>query len=351
MIYLNIGNSVVLNTLGVPIINSFEHLCEQLSITEQLLYFLTYKNEYCYDEVVIPKKDKTEKKLHVPNLSLKVVQRWILKEILEKIFVSEQSMAFVPHKNGLKENAERHKKNIFLLEMDITNFFGTITEQQVYRLFCNIGYNSKVAGILANLCTYNDYLPQGAVTSPYIANLVCYHMDARINGYCSRKDIVYTRYADDLTFSSNNRMLLNKVEKFIKYIVGDEGFVINEKKTRYLSNDVKKTVTGITINDDSIHVDKKFKKDLRSQIYQSIKLKNYGNNSQILGKIAYVNSIEDGFRNKMLKYITDTIAKPELARDQTIVDAFNENKLFSELPDMIFVQASDFPFFSEEDYR
>jgi RNA-directed DNA polymerase len=250
-----------------------------------------------------------------------------------------------------KKETERHKKNIFLLEMDITNFFGTITEQQVYRLFCNIGYNSKVAGILANLCTYNDYLPQGAVTSPYIANLVCYHMDARINGYCSRKDIVYTRYADDLTFSSNNRMLLNKVEKFIKYIVGDEGFVINEKKTRYLSNDVKKTVTGITINDDSIHVDKKFKKDLRSQIYQSIKLKNYGNNSQILGKIAYVNSIEDGFRNKMLKYITDTIAKPELARDQTIVDAFNENKLFSELPDMIFVQASDFPFFSEEDYR
>ena len=137
MIYLNIGNSVVLNTLGVPIINSFEHLCEQLSITEQLLYFLTYKKEYCYDEVVIPKKDKTERKLHVPNLSLKVVQRWILKEILEKIFVSEQTMAFVPHKNGLKENAERHKKNIFLLEMDITNFFGTITEQQVYRLFCN----------------------------------------------------------------------------------------------------------------------------------------------------------------------------------------------------------------------
>lgn len=347
---MNIGNSVVLNTLGVPIINTFEHLCEQLSITEQLLYFLTYKKEYCYEEVVIPKKDKTERKLHVPNLSLKVVQRWILREILEKIFVSEQSMAFVPNKNGLKENAERHKKNIFLLEMDITNFFGTITEQQVYRLFCNIGYNSKVAGILASLCTYKNCLPQGAVTSPYIANLVCYHMDARINGYCSRKDIVYTRYADDLTFSSNNRKLLNKVEKFIKYIVEDEGFVINEKKTRYLSNDVKKTVMGITINDDSIHVDKKFKRNLRAQIYQSIKFKNYENNSQILGKIAYINSIEDGFKNKMLKYITDIIAKSELTGDQTIVDAFNQNKLFSELPDMRFVQVDDFLYFTIEDY-
>lgn len=344
MIYLNIGNSVVLNTLGVPVINSFEHLCEQLSITEQLLYYLTYKKEYCYFQKVIPKKDKTERILNVPNLSLKVVQKWILKEILEKIFVSEQAMAFVPNKNGLRENAERHKKNIFLLEMDITNFFGTITEQQVYTLFCNIGYNSKVTGILANLCTYNNYLPQGAVTSPYIANLVCYHMDARINGYCSRKDIVYTRYADDLTFSSDNRMLLNKIEKFIKYIVTDEGFTINDKKTRYLSNDVKKTVTGITINDDSIHVDKKFKRDLRAQIYCSIKLKDYQNNSQILGKIAYVNSIEKGFRDKIIRYITNLITRTEFAGNIDVVNAFNDNKLFAELPDMVFEEVCENPF-------
>lgn len=344
MIYLNIGNSVVLNTLGVPVINSFEHLCEQLSITEQLLYYLTYKKEYCYFQKVIPKKDKTERILNVPNLSLKVVQKWILKEILEKIFVSEQAMAFVPNKNGLRENAERHKKNIFLLEMDITNFFGTITEQQVYTLFCNIGYNSKVAGILANLCTYNNYLPQGAVTSLYIANLVCYHMDARINGYCSRKDIVYTRYADDLTFSSDNRMLLNKIEKFIKYIVTDEGFTINDKKTRYLSNDVKKTVTGITINDDSIHVDKKFKRNLRAQIYCSIKLKNYQNNSQILGKIAYVNSIEKGFRDKIIRYITNLITRTEFAGNIDVVNAFNDNKLFAELPDMVFEEVCENPF-------
>ena len=282
--------------------------------------------------------------MNVPSLSLKVVQRWILKEILEKIYVSKQAMAFIPHKNGLRENAERHKKNIFLLEMDITNFFGTITEQQVYRLFCNIGYNSKVAGILANLCTYDGYLPQGAVTSPYIANLICYHMDARINGYCSRKDIVYTRYADDLTFSSSNRTLLNKVEKFIKYIVTDEGFTINDKKTRYLSNDVKKTVTGITINDDSIHVDKKFKRDLRAQIYRSIKLKDYQNNSQILGKIAYVNSIEEGYRDKIFKYITDVITKPEFTGHIDIVNAFNDNKFFPNLPDMMFKEVWESPF-------
>ena len=65
---MNIGNSVVLNTLGVPVINSFEHLCEQLSITEQLLYFLAYKTDYCYSQKKIPKKDKTYRTLNVPNI-------------------------------------------------------------------------------------------------------------------------------------------------------------------------------------------------------------------------------------------------------------------------------------------
>ena len=111
-------------------------------------------------------------------------------------------MAFVPKNNGLKSNAEYHKKNIFLLEMDIKNFFGTIKEGQVFKLFCNIGYNTKVSTILTSLCTFDGELPQGAVTSPYLANLILYHLDIRLNGLCSRKDIVYTRYADDLSFSS-----------------------------------------------------------------------------------------------------------------------------------------------------
>lgn len=333
---MNIGNAVILNTLRVPTINSFSHLCEHLSISEQLLYFLTYKKNYCYSKKIIPKKDKSDRILNVPNLSLKVIQRWILKEILEKISVSAQTMAFVPGLNGLKENAEQHKKNIFILEMDITNFFGTITEKQVYRLFHNIGYNTKVAGILTNLCTYDGYLPQGAVTSPYIANLVCFHMDARINGYCSRKNIVYTRYADDLSFSSNNRTLLNRAEKFIKYIIADEGFTINDKKTRYLSNDVKKIVTGITINDFSVHVDKEFKKKIRAQIYNSIKNKNYENNNQILGEIAYVNSIEVGYYEKVRKYIENLMENVNFNTDYEVIDAFNKNKLFKDLPDMEF---------------
>ena len=92
---MNMSNNVVLNTLNVPIINDFEHLAEQLSLTQELLYFLTYKKQYCYTRKEIPKKDGTSRILYVPHLALKVVQRWILKEILEKINVSNQAMAFL----------------------------------------------------------------------------------------------------------------------------------------------------------------------------------------------------------------------------------------------------------------
>lgn len=331
---MNMSNNVILNTLKVPIINDFAHLAEQLSLTQELLYFLCHKKQYCYVQKEIPKKDGTSRVLYVPRLALKVVQRWILKEILEKINVSSQTMAFVPKKNGLKLNAEYHKKNIFILEMDIKNFFGSIKEKQVFQLFCKIGYNTEVSAILANLCTYEEILPQGAVTSPYIANLVAYHLDARLNGLCSRKDIVYTRYADDLSFSSNNRTKLNSIEKFVGYIVKEEGFLINEKKTRYLSNDVKKTITGITINNEEMHVDRMFKKRIRAMIFRSIVEMDYTKNDKIIGCIAYVDSIEAGYKERMKEYIIRIVEKSQFRNNIDIVNAYNENKIYKSLPDM-----------------
>lgn len=331
---MNMSNNVILNTLNVPIINDFGHLAEQLSLTQELLYFLTYKKQYCYTQKKIPKKDGTSRTLYVPHLALKVVQRWILKEILENINVSCQAMAFLPKKNGLRVNAEYHKKYVYILKMDIKNFFGSIQEKQVFQLFCRIGYNTEVSAILANLCTYKDVLPQGAVTSPYIANLVTYHLDVSLNGLCSRKDIVYTRYADDLSFSSNNRTKLNSIEKIVRYIVKEEGFEINEKKTRYLSNDVKKTITGITINNEEVHVDKALKKKIRAMIFNSIVNKDYTRNEKIKGSIAYVDSIEEGYREKILKYIIQITEKSQFRNNIDIVSTYNKNKLFKSLPDM-----------------
>ncbi len=129
-----------------------------------------------------------------------------------------------------------------------------------------------------------------------------------------------------------------------RYGMISDVFNINEKKTRYLSNDVKKTVTGITINNEEVHVDKQFKRIIRSQIYNSIKTKNYDVNNQIQGKIAYVNSIENGYQEKIISYIKTIIVKPEFSSDIEIVNAFNKNKLYSILPDMVFEEKVESPF-------
>lgn len=149
-------------------------------------------------------------------------------------------------------------------------------------------------------------------------------------------DVVFTRYADDLSFSSNVRARLNGIENFIKYIIKDEGFEINEKKTRYLSNDVKKTITGITINNEEMHVDKAFKRRIRAMINNSIAQKDYSQNDKIRGMVAYVNSIEADYKGKICKYINALAKRPFFYANKDIVEAFNKNKLYKEIQDMVY---------------
>lgn len=331
---MKVSNSVVIRTLGIPLIYNFSDLAMQLSISESTLYMMINKTDYFYSQKKIPKKDGTTRTLDIPVLSLKVVQKWILVEILEKISVSRFSMAFVPGKNGLKANAEMHNKNLFLLELDISNFFGSINQRKVYKLFLDMGYGIDISTILTKLCTYNDKLPQGAVTSPYLANLVCFNLDARLNGLCRKKDIAFSRYADDLCFSSNNRIILNKIEPIVIKILDDEGFSINNKKTRYLSDEVKKTVVGITINNKEIHVDKKLKRNIRVDIFMSIKNKDYSKKDKIIGTIAYISSIETGYKEKVISYINNVINKTFLRKDILVVEEYNKNKFYKECHDM-----------------
>lgn len=332
--YMNINN-IILNTLNVPSINNFSQLARELSISKGLLYYISCKKDYCYTQKSIPKKDGSERVLSIPSYPLKIVQKWILTEILEKITVSDQSMAFVPGKNGLLDNANKHKNNVFVLEMDITDFFGSINSKTIFHLFQNIGYNKDVSTIFSNICTYNNSLPQGGVTSPYLANLVCYNLDKRLTGFCDRRDIVYTRYADDMSFSCNNRIILNRAESIISRIVEDEGFIINPKKTRYLSEQTKKTVTGITINSGEAHANRELKRALRAAIFNSIMDGDYSKNDWIRGCIAFVNSIETGYKDKMIKYIEHIVSKPAIKNDVKLIADYNNNKIITSLPDIL----------------
>ncbi len=321
---------------------SFEDLSQNLRLSAKLIHWLASDSKDRYQTFNIPKGDGTSREISAPVHSLKIVQRWILVNILYRIKVSPYSYGFSKDGKGspLVRCAEKHKGNLYILKVDVKAFYPSIKREKIYHQFTNIGYNANVANLLTNLCVYQDKLPQGAVTSPYLANLICRNLDFRIAGYCNRRDITYTRYADDLTFSCDNRDALKGIYGTIRKILKDEGFQLNEKKTLFLSPKCRKRILGITVNDGIIKAPKELKRNIRSMIHTSIATKDFSVNDKIRGYIAYINSIEPNYTDKVKEYIKN-LTDNYFSLFADIVEEYNKNKLYPDLPDMQLNDISD----------
>lgn len=148
--------------------------------------------------------------------------------------------------------------------MDIKNFFPSISVKDITEIFENMGYFHDLSCFLAHLCCYNNVLPQGAPTSPYLSNLRMITLDDKISEYTYEKSIRYTRYADDLTFSGdfNPHFLISDISKFVY----NEGFCINPQKTRIARSNTRQEVTGIIVN-SHMQLSKEKRKLIRQQVY------------------------------------------------------------------------------------
>lgn len=316
--------------LKLPKIETMDDLNHLLLFTDkQINNFIRLKAEQ-YISFRIPKKHSFEKRIiNAPKKYLRMAQKIILREILEKIPCSDAATAFIKGKNGLFINANIHKENKFLLKFDFCNFFQSIKFERINLLFIELGYNPKVSKILAELCTYCKELPQGGICSPYLSNLVCLELDDDLLEYCEGNDIKYTRYADDLFFSSNNKEVLLKLKDNIETLIlkhRTEFFdiQINGQKTKFIAEPWHKKVTGITINNNKIKTSKTLKRDIRRELYFTI-IKNKTVYNKLIGQIAYVVSIEKDYVNKILQY-ADGICKKNNITDSEIVHIITKMK-------------------------
>lgn len=254
-----------------------------------------------YKMVKIPKKNGKYRVIHIPNEKLKQTQKIVLKNILEKIEISQNAMAFVKGKS-IKDNAKNHVNKKYILNIDLKDFFYNIKHKQVYLALKKEGYNDHNASKLAYICTYKGHLPQGAPTSPYLSNIICKDLDKEIFDICSKIDASYSRYADDITISSNNYNIKDNF-KNIEDIINRYGFKINKSKTRYLQNTKKQVVTGVIVN-EKLNIDNKLKKEIRQILYfcekyglkNHLEYKNYSINeveyrNKLQGKISFINNI------------------------------------------------------------
>ncbi len=258
---------LIINNL--PVIFDKEHLSLLLGIEEKYLNKLFIIPHRFYKTYKLKKKKNGFRIISIPNVRLKCIQRWILDNIIYNIPVSNIATGFVKEKSILT-NAKQHVNKSLVITMDIENFFPSISFERVYNIFYYYGYTKEVAYILSRICTLNNQLPQGAPTSPYLANIICKKMDKRINQLCRKINASFTRYADDITISGDKNII--EYIGLISKIIEEEGFRINSLKTRAMYQNRKQMVTGLIVN-NKISVPKEKIRKLRQDIYY---IKKYG---------------------------------------------------------------------------
>lgn len=268
----------------------------------------------CYTAFMIHGRSK-DREILAPSRKLKLRQRWILKEILEKIPLSECCHGFVTGRS-IVTNAERHIGKDQVLTVDIKNFFPSIKETQIVQIFREIGYAVSAAVRLADICCFEGQLPQGAPSSPCLANLRCREMDHELLQLARAHGLAYTRYADDMTFSAD--VDLDFLFPIIKEVTEKYGFSINDDKTRIYKEKERKMITGLLVEKDGLRIPKKFKRRLKQEIYYcrkfgvSTHLENIGASKSVnfkeylYGKAYYVKMVEPQIGESLLKQL-DTI--------------------------------------------
>lgn len=220
---------------------------------------------------------RTPRLLEKPMDMLRRTQRTILDELLTALPVHDAAHGFVAGRSVVT-GAAVHTGQQVVVSADLTSFFATVTAPAVYGVFRSAGFAEPLAHVLTGVCTHRvpphvltampdggspeeraalrrslaaAHLPQGAPTSPALANTALRHLDARLAGWARSVDAVYTRYADDLTFSGDHR-LAARPEAFLRgveRIVTEQGYRINPTKTRIRRRGVRQSVTGVVVNE------------------------------------------------------------------------------------------------------
>lgn len=261
-IYLKYINKILKK--DVPIIFEFDHLCALLGRNNDYLASVINSPNNHYYTFKIPKKSGGFREITSPYPSLLEMQYWIFNNILKKIPISQYAHGFA-NKKSIITNSKIHTGQKEILKIDLKDFFPSINLNRIIYVFKQLGYPNEIAFYLASICSYENHLPQGAPTSPQLSNIIAKRLDKRLMFFSKKFHLRYTRYADDLTFSGEEIPV--KLVEYLRKIIFDEGFEINENKTRLYKNKGKRIVTGISVSDTEIKIPREYKRALKLELF------------------------------------------------------------------------------------
>jgi RNA-directed DNA polymerase len=266
-----------------------------------------------YSQFGIAKRSGKVRTITAPDRRLKIIQQK-LASLLEQLYrVRNPVHGFVPERS-VKTNAEAHGRRRFVVNLDLKDFFSTITQKRVVGLLLSLGVGKRVSEIVAHLCCHMGQLPQGAPTSPVLSNMICYRLDTDLLLIAKASRAIYTRYADDITFSSYQppaplfEGVVPAVGHFSPDLLAPElqaaitgnGFVVHPNKAHYADRNSRRIVTGVKIN-AGLNVDRRYVRRIRAILHSIEKLGLTGAQAKhssgggkgslaahLRGKIAYV---------------------------------------------------------------
>ena len=240
-----------------------EDVAELLEVKYLDLNYWIYRTpeQRRYSTFYMPKRNGTSRRIDAPNTNIKILQQK-LNQVLQSVYFPKRSVHGFAYERNVKSNAMPHVRKRWVLNIDLEDFFPSINFGRVRGMFMGKPYNlpTRVSTVLAHLCCFAGHLPQGAPTSPVVSNMLCGQLDSQLQQLAKVNRSSYTRYADDMTFSTTIRSFpsslavlddLNriKVGSDLRTIIESNGFQINDGKTRLMRRHQRQTVTGVTVNE------------------------------------------------------------------------------------------------------
>lgn len=327
-------------------IHSLKHISHITGVNYVVLRDIIIRKSNPYLVYKLKKKVTGYRDISSPNDELKVVQKWIAENILKNIKPHWRCYSY--HKGAsIIKCAQEHVGSKWLIKLDIDNFFGSIQESQVYNVFKKQKYNSLVAFEMARLCTINTeydhssqvkhwvkyrnksstspynslnikrfgHLPQGSPTSPHLSNIIFKNTDFELQKIAQRYSLVYTRYSDDLSFSTGSKdfnrerakTFINEVTKTLRR----HHYRLNLKKTKIIPPSKSKVILGLNVDSDIPKLTKSFKHRLNFHIrgIQEFGILEHSQHSHfnsifgminiLSGKISFAKSVDFEYGNKM----------------------------------------------------
>lgn len=334
---------------GLQPILSLKHLSKLSGVEWGYLRKIVERNIDPYDAILKEKRQGGVRPIFSPKPKLMHVQRWLLKNVLNNLTYHRSSYAYQSEKS-IVTCAKQHIGARWLVKFDLHSFFDTIREDRVYKVFHDLGYGKLVSFEMARICTRpgyslqnfqperkkkNEYfaiqkydhdvmgsLPQGAPTSGALANYIANSLDVELTEIAVDNGLVYTRYSDDLTFSTVDfdRAKAKDLITKVHWVVERNGFVLHKKKIRVIPPGSRAIVLGLLIDVDRVRLLPEFRRKIEVHVRGVEKfglfehIKHRGFNSvfsfidHVDGMLAFAYSVDKDFAHKMFRRWNDALA-------------------------------------------